>query len=240
MRQVTEASGDAAIAAAVTNLFMRVVATIDAISKLHSEIQASGGGGLPNIGDLPRRLTDFLLLDFFDRQQPELHNILHLLGLIEHEPTPGPGQPVRLMGWNRFGQVFTDPIGIANDVYRWETDFDFDTFVSRLEKTMRSALLPGGIYPQSDAVRAALGNVSSNRPELRLPILQKGFTPETYSQFGITFSPAEAQGSKKRVLRSCLISLAPRCSILVCVSGGELLFESSADLRGVGIVIDRR
>lgn len=237
VRQVTEASGEAAIAAAVANLFTRVVATIDAIRQLHSQIQAGGGGGLPNIGDLPRRLTDFLLLDFFDRQQSELHNILHLLGLIEHEPTPGPGQPVRLINWSRFGQVFTDPIRIADEVYRWETDFDFDKFLPRLEKTMRAALLPGGIYPQSDAARAALGNASADLQELRLPILQKGFTPETYSQFGITLSPAEAQGSKKKGI--ALLPYIVGAAIFdfgVC-DRGELIFKSTADIRGVGIII---
>ena len=237
VRQLTEASDDASIVAAIANLFTRVVATVDAISQLHSQIQAGGGAGLPNIGDLPRRLTDFLLLDFFDRQRPELHETLHLLGLIEHELTPGPGQPVRLINWNRFGQIFTDPIRIANDVYRWETDFDGDKFLSRMEKMMRSTSLPGGIYPQSDAARAALGNASSDLLELRLPILQKGFTPETYSQFGITFTPAEAQaGKKKGIALLPYITGATAFEFGVC-DRGELIFKSTADIRGVGIVI---
>lgn len=237
VRQLTEATGEAAIAAAVANLFTRVVATVDAIRQLHSQIQAGGGGGLPNIGNLPRRLTDFLLLDFVDRQLSELHEILHLLGLIEHEPTPGPGQPVRLINWNRFGQVFTDPIRIANDVYRWETDFDFDKFLPRLERTMRAASLPGGIYPQSDAACAALGNASADLLELRLPILQQGLTLETQSQFGITFSPAEAQGARKKGFALLPFILgASEFQFEVC-DRGELVFKSTADIRGVGIVI---
>src|SRR6185295_9658970 len=130
-------------------------------------------------------------LDFVERQLSEVHATLHLLGLIEFEPKPGPGQPVRLINWNRMGQVFSDPIRIANDVYGWETDFDFDKFLARLDAMMRAASLPGGIYPQSEVARVALGNVSTNLLELRLPILRAGLTPETQSQFGITFTPAE-------------------------------------------------
>jgi len=237
VRQLTEANGEAAIAAAVANLFTRVVATIDAIRQLHEQIQATAGGALPNIGDLPRRLTDFLLLDFFDRQRPELHQTLHLLGLIEHDPEPLPGQPVRLVNWVRFGQIFTAPSRIANDVYDWETDFNFNKFLQRLEKTVRAAGLPGGIYPQSDAARAALRNVSFDLDELRFPILQKGFTPETYGEFGITFSPAEAQGSdKKGIALLPYIVGAALFDFGVC-DRGELVFKSTADVRGVGLVI---
>jgi hypothetical protein len=237
VRQLTEAGGEVAVAAALANLFARVAATVTAIRQLHTEIQAGGGAGLPNIDDLPRRLTDFLLLDFLDRQRPELHATLHLLGLIEHEPAPGPGQPVRLINWNRVGQVFNDPIRIANDVYGWETDFDSNEFLARAEKVMRSASLPGGIYRQSAAVRAALGNTATNLRELRVPVLQKGFTPETYSQFGITLSPAEAQGAQKKGLALLPFLMgATEFQFEVC-DRGELIFKSTADIRGVGIVI---
>lgn len=237
VRQLTEAGGEAAVAAAVANLFARVVATVDAIRQLHAEIQAGGGGGLPNIGDLPRRLTDFLLLEFFDRRRPELHETLHLLGLIEHEPTPDPGQPVRLINWNRFGQIFTDPLRIADDVYRWETDFDFDKFLARLEKMVRAVALPGGIYPQSEAARAALGNASTDLKELRSPLLQKGVSPETYSEFGVTFTPAEAQGARRKgfALLPYIVG-ATTFEFGVC-DRGELIFKSTADIRGVGVVV---
>src|SRR5262245_9386352 len=68
VRQLTEASGDAAVAAAVVNLLARLGAVVDAIRQLHLELQA--GGGVPNIAELPRRLTDFLILGYFERQKP--------------------------------------------------------------------------------------------------------------------------------------------------------------------------
>jgi hypothetical protein len=235
--QLTEASGEGGVAAAIANLFTHVVAMVDAISQLHVQIQAGGGGVLPNIGDLPRRVTDFLVLDLFERQKPEVHETLHLLGLIEHEPNPAPGQSSRLINWNRFGQILNEPSRIANDVYQWDTDFDVEKFLTRMEQTMRAASLPGGIYPQSATAQAALGNATSGLRELRFPIFQKGLTPETYSQFGITFSPVEAQGAKKKgiALLPYLIGAAA-FDFEVC-DRGELVFESTSDIRGIGIVI---
>src|SRR6266850_2424128 len=87
--QLTEASGEAGVAAAIANLFTQVAAIVDAINQLHVQIQA-GGGALQNIDDLPRRVTDFLVLDLLERQKPDVHATLHLLGLIEHEPNPAP------------------------------------------------------------------------------------------------------------------------------------------------------
>src|SRR5262245_28406763 len=80
--QLTEAGGEGGVAAAIANLFTHIVAMVDAISQLHLHIQANGGSVLLNIGDLPRRVTDFLVLDLFERQKPEVHKTLHLLGLI--------------------------------------------------------------------------------------------------------------------------------------------------------------
>jgi hypothetical protein len=196
--QLAAARGEEGVGAAILNLTSRVSATIEAIVQLHAELQAGGAGAIPNIADFPRRLTDFLVLDYFDHHKPELHETLHLLGLIEHEPTPSAGESSRLINWDRFGQLLTEPSRVANDVYRWESDFDVQKFLTRMEKMMRASGLPGGIYPQVATAQAALGNATANLPELRLPILQKGLTPESYSQFGITFSPVEARGDKKK------------------------------------------
>ena len=235
--QLTAATDDASTAAAIANVFARLEAMVAAIQQLHDQISATSGNVIPNLEDLPERLTDFLLLDFLDRQRPELHATLHLLGLIEYEPHPAKGQPMRLVNWDRFPQVFTDPMKIANETYHWDSEFDFDKFLVRLDQMMRSTALPGGIYPQSDAARTALGNTSANLRELRFPIFQKGFTADTYSQFGITFSPADARdGHKKGFALLPYLMGATAFDFAVC-DRGELTFQSSADITGVGIVI---
>ena len=234
---LAQATSDADVAVEIANTFARLAGTVDAIGALHVQIKAGGGAGLPNIDEFPQRLTDFMVLDLVEQRLPDLHSALHLLGLIEREPSPGAGQSSRLINWNRFTQILQSPGQIANDVYRWDTDFDIDRFLGRLELAMRAAALPGGIYPQSSTAQGALGNATSGLRELRLPILQKGVTPETYSQFGITFSPAEAQGGKKNgVALLPFITGASSFDFTVC-DRGELIFESTGDIRGIGIVV---
>ena len=237
LRQLAEADGEEDIPAASANLLARLAATVDAIRQLQVDVAARAGDGLSNISELPRRLTDFLILEFLDGQFPEVHETLHLLGLIEHEPNPVPGEPSRLVRWDRFGLIVTEPSRIANDVYRWDSDFDAEKFLARMEKMMRASGLPGGIYPQSGGAKAALGNPTAGLPELRLPIFQKGLTPETYSQFGITFSPAEANGDRKKGIALLPYIMGATAFDFGVCDRGELLFQSTADIRGVGMVI---
>src|SRR4051794_9696339 len=67
--QLVAASSDAAVVTALADLFTKLVGTVNAIEQLHAQIQSSAPG-TPNIADLPRRLTDFLILDYLDRQRP--------------------------------------------------------------------------------------------------------------------------------------------------------------------------
>jgi hypothetical protein len=237
VKQLTAASDDEATASAIANIFTRLDATVTAIEQLHDHLKSSAGSAIAGLEDLPRRLTDFLLLDFLDRERPETHATLHLLGLIEYEPAPAKGQPARLINWDRFPQIFSDPMRIANDTYQWETKFDFDKFIVRLDRMMRAASLPGGIYPQSDAARTALQNSSTNLRELRFPIFQKGFTADTYSQFGITFSPAEARNGQKAGFALLPYLLGAAAFDFAVCDRGELTFKSNADITGVGIVV---
>jgi hypothetical protein len=236
-RLLAEATGEGGVAAAIVNMLSRLGMTVDAIHQLHVELKAGGGAGIPNIDDFPRRLTDFLILDYFDRLKPELHETLLLLGLIEHEPNPFPGQPMRLVNWQNLERFLNKPGQIANDVYQWDTDFNTDKFLFRLEGLMRAAILPGGLYPQPVSTKTLLGNTSFDLPELRLPLLQKGFTPETYSQFGITFTPAEAQGGKRKGIALLPYIIGSATFDFAVCDRGELVFESNADIKGMGLII---
>ena len=137
VEQLLNASGELNVVAAMANLFGRLVATGQAINQLHTQIQSGGGGALPNIGDLPTRLTNFLILDHLDRLRPEAHETLFTLGLIEHEESPAPGQAARVINWSRFGQILTQPRQLFNDVYQWETNFDSQKFLSRLDGPLK-------------------------------------------------------------------------------------------------------
>ena len=237
VQQLVSASDETAVAAALVNIFSKLGTTINAIQQLQAQVQAGGGGGVPHIGDMALRLTDFLLLDYLDKQRPQLHAALLLLGLIEHETSPAPGQSTRSVNWNRFGQIFTQPQQVFNDVYQWNTDFDTTKFLTRLELLMRAANLPGGLYSQADTTRSLLGNTATDLQELRFPFFQKGFTPETYSQFGVTFSPAEAQGAKKKGIALLPYIMGAAAFQFDVCDRGELVFQSTADIKGVGVVV---
>ncbi len=231
-------AGDATAAAtAAAALVDKLRAGVTALKQLLTAIKAGGGAGIPGIDRLPERLLEFLVLDYADQRRPELHAALHAAGLIDLDPAPAPGEPTAAIRWERLGQVLSEPGRIANDVYRWDSDFDAPLLLARLERLMRAAPMPGGLYPQSDSTMAALGNTTPGRLELRMPLLQKGLTPETYSEFGITFSPAEAAGGKKAGLALLpYITGATAFDFAVC-DRGELQFKASTDVRGVGVVL---
>ena len=236
-QQLANASDAGSIAMGIASAIERLTVTVNAVKQLHAQVQSGGAGALPDIGDLPRRMTDFLILDYFDRLKPNVHETLLVLGLIEYEPAPTANQPMRLINWDRFGQFLTKPSQIATDVYQWDTGFDTNKFLTRLQGLMRSVELPGGMYPQTQAVQSILGNTTSDLQELRFPLLQTGLTPQTYGQFGITFSPVDAQGSKMKgiALLPYIMGVAG-FQFNVC-DRGQLTFQSSADITGVGVVI---
>lgn len=237
VRTLVDAEGDTEVIAALAAIAARFTAFVAAIVDLHNQVKATGGAGIPNIDQFPRRLTDFLILEYLETQKAQLHDALYLFGLIEVNAEAAAGTPTRLINWDRFGLVFTNPRQLFNDVYQWETDFDAAKFLSRLERLMKSTALPGGLYPQAATTKTILGNASNDHKELRFPFFQKGLTPQTYAQFGITFAPAEAQGGKKKGIALLpYIMGSANFDFNVC-DRGELVFQSSADIKGVGFVL---
>ena len=236
VQQLANASSESDVATALTSIYSKLVATVNAIEQLHAELLANAGA-VPNLDDLPRRITDFLLLDYLSRARAQLHGALHLVGLIESVPNPPAGQSQRTVNWDRFTQFINSPGQIADDVYKWSTAFDAPTFLQRLAELMKAGGLPGGLYPQTDATKSALGNTSSGLNELRVPIFQQGLTAATYSQFGITFSPAEAQGGAAAGIALLPYIMGASAFQFDVCDQGQLTFQSSADITGVGVVV---
>ena len=237
VRLLSTATGEGGVAAALVNLLTKVVQTVQSITQLHSDIMAGGGGALPNINDLPNRLLDFFILDFLNHQNPATHSTLHLIGLIEHDSLPAPNQAMYQINWDRFGLLLNKPAQIINDVYNWDTDPDIDLILSRLEAIMRSTSLPGGMYLQPESTRLLLDNNTTGLKELRFTLFQNGISPETYSQFGITFSPVEAgNGQSKGIAVLPYLMGAAAFDFDVC-DRGELIFEANGELNGIGLVV---
>jgi hypothetical protein len=234
-RQLADAASDSDVVLALPATFARVSAIVEAIRGLRAELDAAATS-VAHLDQLPRRLLDFVLLDYLERQRPSLHDVLLLLGLIERV-SPASDRPARVAHWDRLALLFEDPSRIADDVYRWSTDFDADLFLERLVKVMQRFSLPGGMYPQAEAARAALGNASTSLQEVRFPIFQRGFTPESYAQFGVTFTPAEAQGAEMKGLALMPYLMGGSTFDFAVCDRGQLEFESTADVTGVGLVV---
>lgn len=237
VQQLASTTDQQQVVAAAVDMMGRVGLLLATVKNLRDEIKAGGGAGIPDIDDLPRRLVDFLLLDYFERQKTQLHEVLHLLGLIEHEPEHNPGQPKRLVNWERLEDFLTNPSEIYDNLYKWNTAFDDETFLFRLDKLMRASALPGGLYDQASSTKTILGNTTSGLKELRFPIFEAGITEDTYSQFGITFSPAEEQGDKKRGVAMLPYLMGTAAFNFDVCERGQLLFSSTGDIKGVGLVI---
>jgi hypothetical protein len=234
VKAIPNASGDAAVISAVANATLRIGATINSIKTLHTAVQSAG---LDHIDEFALRLTDFLMLDAIYRMSPAIHAFLHVLGLIEYNSSPAAGQSMRKVNWDRFGTIITNPRQLFNDVYQWETDFDTDNFLTRLHTLMRAATLPGGLYTQTAATQTLLSNPTANLKELRFPIIHNGVTPETYAQFGITFTPAELLGPKKKGVAILPYLMGTSSFEFEVCDKGELEFSSTADIAGVGLVV---
>jgi len=144
---------------------------------------------------------------------------------------------MRTINWDRIGLLLNKPAQIVNDVYEWNVDPDIAKLLSRMEALMRASSLPGGLYPQSDTTRALLGNTTPGLQELRYALFQKGTTPANYSQFGITFSPVEAQGAKKKGIAVLPYLMGTAAFAFDVCDRGELLFNSTADIKGIGVVV---
>jgi hypothetical protein len=237
IKELPSASGDAAVIASVAKTTLRLTATIKSITDLHSQVQAGGAAGLPNIGQLAERLTDFLMLETLSRVSPGTHAALHVLGLVDYSPQPAAGQPMRKVRWERFGTLLSDPRQLFNDVYKWETDFDTTVFLTRFHALMRAAALPGGIYEQPDTTKTLLGNSTDDFKELRFPIIHKGVTPETYAQFGVTLSPVDEQGPKKKGVALLPYLMGTASFDFEVCEKGKLEFKSTADIAGVGMIL---
>ena len=160
-----------------------------------------------------------------------------MLGLIDSEVAPEPGAPARRIHFDRLGKLLSAPLGVFDAEYSWSAGFDFGKLVGRLERLMRAGRMPGGLYPQSEAVRLALGNGEFPGLELRYPIFQKGLTPETYCQFGIAFSPAEGRGAQKPGFALLPFINGASTFVFDVCERGQLDFEATTDIRGVGVVL---
>jgi hypothetical protein len=158
------------------------------------------------VDELPRRLLDYIVANYLETFYGGTYYFLLLLGVtdeIEKTADASIFQPdftLRKIWWERLPRYITEPLDLSEEIYQWETNFDSDLFLVRLEKVLRGFILPGGIYDQNPQSKTGLGNTAADTKEIRIPVFQAGNSPELYSEFGVVISGAEASAGKAKGL----------------------------------------
>lgn len=122
-----------------------------------------------------KRTMDFIICEYLLRHQYKMYAVLHVLGIIE-------SNPVNIVHWDRLHLVLTNQKSLFNKAYNWETEFDGNEFIKRLLQVLYAYSLAGGIYEVE------------GRPELKMPLIQRGIYPDNYQEVNINFSPIPIDG----------------------------------------------
>lgn len=219
---------------------------VEEIKELHDNL----GNGLPtdfftksDIDELPRRLTDYLMVKYLESRSPNVYAILFLVGVIDETELEADAAKYQSkctlirVRWENIPDYFTVPKAVADDIYNWSTDFNAEKFIQRLDKVARCLLLPGGIYPQSPTALAALNNPPGTK-ELRFPLFHSGASPEQYSQFGFFVSGAAANGGKKAGLAMVPYAIGVANMSFNINDKLEVKLETSASIdNGIGMIM---
>jgi hypothetical protein len=210
-KTLIEAETDSDKAAAIIPLLVAVKSAFAEFLKLEASIKSAPGLAQDFIdnaplNELPKRLLNYLIVQNLSRRYPRIYGILFLMGVLEEqmlEEDSSIFQPVcrlQVIRWERLPKYLSGPGDIFDEIYQWKTDFKSDDFLPRAEYFIRAMTIPGGLYKQSDTVKTALGNTTTGLTEIRIPVFAKGTYPETFAQFGLNITPAEAQSGKKKGL----------------------------------------
>lgn len=219
------------------------------IAELENSLRT--GGGIPanffndsHIDELPRRLLDYLIANYLEIYHSGMYGFLLLLGVADEISQPAdeaafqPAFTLRKIWWERLPRYFTEPRSLVEEIYQWETDFNSDLFLERVERVIRGFVLPGGLYRQNPSVRGGLGNTDAETRELRIPIFQAGNSPELYCQFGLLLSAAAASGPKRKGLALMPYFMGVSEMAFNLNERLEIVLESSASIdNGIGVVL---
>lgn len=237
----------------VRSVFISIRATVEEIKttlqKYGNYFYASGIEA--NFVD---RLIDYLIVMYIQTNRPKLFSILNLLGLVEIcEVNVGdlpildyePSRPysIKVVHWDRMLIIFSDPAGLASDVYQWDDkdEFQVDLFLQRVELVMRCFNLLGGIYKQDATIHGAINPDSSENREIRIPLYHDGEWPDSYVEAGLNIAPLD--GCLEPTVKPKGIAVIPYLFGLASIDEAigenwEFVLEGTASLDGgLGLLI---
>lgn len=159
---------------------------IPAIKNLINAVKTDGVAMVSD-GELLKRILDYLFYTYFQDYHPQFYSFLYLLGIAGEREVDNE-KKVKDIYWKGFEQLFAEPIELANRTYEWETNFQGDEFLERMEHVLLAMSIPGGIYTQSDFIAGILER-SSGSKEIRVPLYQKGIWGDNWTELDLNLSP---------------------------------------------------
>ncbi|QNU68626.1 hypothetical protein EHE19_009620 [Ruminiclostridium herbifermentans] len=190
------------LAEKVTEIVKNILSLKESILRVYSNAVKNTETLLNIAEELPRRLLDYLLCTYLSSNHTKLYSILNLVGItttVEENYISLTGEKtsekvkISRVSWQYVSMVFSDPAAIIRQEYNWKQgeNIYFQLLFERVLQIMRAYLLPGGIYTQDKQITASLTGMQTDElvKELRIPLLQAGNWPDTYSEAGISISP---------------------------------------------------
>ena len=206
---IFEQTDDEAKLQAVIELIPKIAELVEQINQFAQNMQNAAAAppaffSNSQISELPRRLLDYLISIHIEKRYPGAYTVCSLIGLFDEIPKEANAaifQPVyveRRIWWERVPLFLTRPGEIADTVYAWNDNFNATVFLTKLDKLLRLATVPGGLYNESPSIRAALDNTEANIKEIWMPLFQGGDTFEQYSQFGLILTQLDARPAESK------------------------------------------
>ena len=200
--QISEANTEEEVIDLIVDLSSELPLVITQLNNDIPNLQSAISGISGLIGEtaniallLAKRITDYLVYKYLQKYRPKGFAVLHLLGIVELVADSS-GQEIKTVQWSRIGSAFSNPISLFNDTYNWDTNFDGDEFMVRLDKLLGAFVLPGGIYTQRDTIVTVLGRTSGDE-EIRIPLFQTGVYDTSFVELDLNISPIPASGPDK-------------------------------------------
>jgi hypothetical protein len=154
----------------------------------------------------PGRLLDYLIIQHLRKTAPGACSILELVGLISATPQAVNAGAFKSectlyrLHFDRIQRLMESPRSLANELYRWDSDFDSDLCLDKLSEVMLAFGLPGNLLPDDSPTYTRPADPAEASRRLFMPLLSGGSWPATYWQFGVQVEGAQASGNLKRGL----------------------------------------
>jgi hypothetical protein len=137
-----DAQDVAQIVAAAKEMFPTIQGVIATIEKIAEAVDAAATGAASGeiqvfAAELPDRLVGYVLATYLDREQPVIHGVASLLGIIETTAVAAtaaaPAHTRRRIRFDLLDELFDDPLDAMATTYRWrQATFDFELLFARL------------------------------------------------------------------------------------------------------------